>query len=236
MSDTPLTDEQVLAYLTEDGSELVHASTARELETELAVTKDRLASILWSGALDNYTGGDIQKWAAEYTAELAAMKARAEKAEAELAKRDSEYLRGTKMVVESASVWQTRAEKAEVECLGQALLLGISGSREAALLSEIEQLEIELARLYTDLERFTGHGLLDCHQICDQRDAAVAELAAEREKVRVLTNNLRDLITAVTYADPPKLFNGVLCHEARVPVEFVDSSRAALAATKDSSK
>jgi hypothetical protein len=41
--------------------------------------------------------------------------ARAEKAEAELAKRDSEYLRGTAMVAESASVWQSRAEKAEAE-------------------------------------------------------------------------------------------------------------------------
>jgi hypothetical protein len=40
---------------------------------------------------------------------------RAEKAEAELAKRDSEYLRGTAMVAESASVWQSRAEKAEAE-------------------------------------------------------------------------------------------------------------------------
>jgi len=32
----------------------------------------------------------------------------------------------------------------------------------------------ELARLRADLERFTGHGLLDCHAICDQRDAAIA--------------------------------------------------------------
>ena len=62
------------------------------------------------------------------------------------------------------------------------------------------------------------------------------ELATEYKKVRMLTDNLRDLITAVTYADPPKLFNGVLCHEARVPVEFVDSSREALAATKEENK
>ena len=36
---TPRTDEQVLAYRTEDGSELVHASTARELEIELNAAK-----------------------------------------------------------------------------------------------------------------------------------------------------------------------------------------------------
>lgn len=37
-----------------------------------------------------------------------------------------------------------------------------------------------------------------------------------------------DLVTAVCFADPPKSFNGVLCHEARVPVEFIDNLRAAL--------
>jgi hypothetical protein len=41
---------------------------------------------------------------------------------------------------------------------------------------------------------------------------------------------LKALVTAVTYADPPKLFNGVLCHEARVPVEFINEARAAIAA------
>jgi len=45
----------------------------------------------------------------------------------------------------------------------------------------------EIARLRADLERFTGHGLLDCHAICDQRDAAVAErdrLRAEVERLK----------------------------------------------------
>ena len=36
---------------------------------------------------------------------------------------------------------QARAEKAEDECLEQARLLGMSGSREASLLSKISQLE-----------------------------------------------------------------------------------------------
>jgi hypothetical protein len=52
------------------------------------------------------------------------------------------------------------------------------------LIAEIKEQMRELARLRTDLERFTGHGLLDCHAICDQRDAAVAErdrLRAENE-------------------------------------------------------
>lgn len=35
--------------------------------------------------------------------------------------------------------------------------------------------DARVVNLRADLERFTGHGLLDCHAICDQRDAAVAE-------------------------------------------------------------
>ena len=41
-----------------------------------------------------------------------------------------------------------------------------------------------VARLRADLERFTGHGLLDCHAICDQRDAAIAR--AERAEAEIL--------------------------------------------------
>ena len=41
-----------------------------------------------------------------------------------------------------------------------------------------DDLIAENVKLRADLERFTGHGLLDCHAICDQRDAAIAR--AER--------------------------------------------------------
>jgi hypothetical protein len=42
-TNTPLTDEQVLAYRSEDGSEFVFASFAEELETKLAASNKRLA-------------------------------------------------------------------------------------------------------------------------------------------------------------------------------------------------
>ena len=58
--------------------------TAAKAERDLAVT--RVASILWSGAIDKHTCGDVQKWVEDYTAELAAMTARAEKAEADTAR------------------------------------------------------------------------------------------------------------------------------------------------------
>lgn len=43
--------------------------------------------------------------------------------------------------------------------------------------TDVKRIEVESERdrLRADLERFTGSGLLDCHAICDQRDAAVAE-------------------------------------------------------------
>lgn len=47
--------------------------------------------------------------------------------------------------------------------------------------------------------------------------------------VAALVEAARALRTAVRFADPPKLFNGVLCHEARVPVEFIEELSAALA-------
>jgi hypothetical protein len=100
MSTTPRTDEQVLAYRAEDGSEMVHASFAAELEIELASAKkdlviaydglderDRLRDEVENLKTDlflalrqvNIPAGFWGRAASRY-------KARAEKAEAELAK------------------------------------------------------------------------------------------------------------------------------------------------------
>jgi len=45
----------------------------------------------------------------------------------------------------------------------------------------------ENVKLRADLERFTGHGLLDCHAICDQRDAAIAERDRLRAELKELS-------------------------------------------------
>ena len=44
-----------------------------------------------------------------------------------------------------------------------------------------------------------------------------------------LLEELKALVTAVRFADPPKDFNGVLCHEARVPIAFIEGAEAAIA-------
>ena len=56
-------------------------------------------------------------------------------------------------------------------------------ARVAELNALLKADRAELARLRADLERFTGHGMLDCHAICDQRDAAVAERDQLRAEV-----------------------------------------------------
>jgi hypothetical protein len=46
---------------------------AAQSERDLAIT--RVASILWSGAIDKRTCGDVQKWTEDYTAELTRLRA-----------------------------------------------------------------------------------------------------------------------------------------------------------------
>ena len=81
MSATPRTDEQVLAYRAEDGSEVVHASFAAELETELIAMTARAelaeaSAKLWEADALLYANNS-EYW-----------KARAEKAEADTTRLD----------------------------------------------------------------------------------------------------------------------------------------------------
>ena len=46
------------------------------LRAELEDANTRLASIIWSGALDGKTAGEVQKWVGEYQTELAAERAK----------------------------------------------------------------------------------------------------------------------------------------------------------------
>ena len=59
-------------------------------------------------------------------------------------------------------------------------------------------------------------------------EVAAWVITSQRERIKRLEYALKDLLIAVTFADPPKEFNGVLCNDALVPIGFVDSARAAL--------
>jgi hypothetical protein len=78
-SDTPRTDA---AYFANGATMYSLAGEMKLLERELAAAKaecdlnrNRLASILWSGAIDKQLCGDVQKWADDYTAELTRLRA-----------------------------------------------------------------------------------------------------------------------------------------------------------------
>lgn len=80
---------------------------AAKAERDLAIT--RVASILWSGAIDKHTCGDVQKWAADYTAELVRLRAEnqvlAIRANLRLSALDYEKL--------NVEAFKARAERAE---------------------------------------------------------------------------------------------------------------------------
>jgi hypothetical protein len=113
MSTTPRTDEQILAYRTEDGSELVHASFARQLETELAHLNDEMERL-------KKDTSDMGAWVGS-----------------KMLQPEWDSFKQSLEVIEH---WKTRAEKAEAECLEQARLLGLSGNEVAMLLERNHRL------------------------------------------------------------------------------------------------
>jgi len=136
------------------------ATIERELsaaKVECYLQRNRLASIIWSGAIDKHTCGDVQQWVADYNAELTRLRAEVERLKA-----------NTHIVAILA-----RVERAEAECLEQARLLGMSGEREADLLGKLGRLESELAAIKH------GHGELGKYEQLRLKNAELqAELAA----------------------------------------------------------
>ena len=81
-----------------------------------------------------------------------------------------------------------RAEKAETE-------LARLRAEFAVAENWVDDLIGENVRLRADLERFTGHGLLDCHAICDQRDAAITRAERAELKLEKMATALADCIS-----------------------------------------
>ena len=86
---------------------------AAQSERDLAIT--RVASILWSGAIDKHTCGDVQQWVTDYTAELAAAKSECERLQFKLVEWEAQE-RGWNKAVEADAAELARL-RAEVERL-----------------------------------------------------------------------------------------------------------------------
>jgi hypothetical protein len=96
------------------------ADRLRELETELAAAKAEIENLIWNLAGCSTIAQSGKP--TDYSHELA------------------------RPALHDVNRLAARAEKAEAECLEQARLLGMSGSREASLLSKISQLERQLEK------------------------------------------------------------------------------------------
>ena len=105
---------------------VVLANFARQLETELTAARSerdlaitRVASILWSGAIDKHTCGDVQKWVEDYTAELTRLRAEVERLKKQIKDDNRSY--GCELRDPNGTIWEqaakdhARAERAEVE-------------------------------------------------------------------------------------------------------------------------
>jgi hypothetical protein len=66
----------------------------------------------------------------------------------------------------------------------------------------VDRANARAERAEAEVERFTAHGLLDCHAICDQRDAATAE----RDQLRAENIALRAAQKACEACDEPTAF------------------------------
>lgn len=187
MSRAPLTDAQaydVGGAFHKDGA-VVAAGFARHLEEtredariELGIAQSRLASIFLSGALDDKLCGDIQKWAKDYTAEIARLRAELAASHAELAQRRQAMADIVRELGEGCcglfheeiapKVKEMRTELAaeRAECLEQARLNGMGSEREATLLGKIEVMRRALEEI-ASYDKDSKHGEGICPYGCD---------------------------------------------------------------------
>ena len=128
----------------DEGTAAIAALAAARSERDLAIT--RVASILWSGAIDKHTCGDVQKWTEDYTAELTRLRAEVE--------RLKEQLRIESAASAHALHW---AEKAEAELHALRLVCGTSDADKFTTwlnvaIARAEKAEAELITEQTRLD------------------------------------------------------------------------------------
>jgi len=110
------------------------ATLERELadaKAECDLHRNRLASILWSGAIDKQLCGDVQQWADDYIAELTRLRAEVERLTKQIKDDNRSY--GCELRDANGTIWQqatkdhARAEKAEAELITEQTRLDYLG-------------------------------------------------------------------------------------------------------------
>jgi hypothetical protein len=190
MSTTPRTDSNTIAgtVILHNGqctAQMVSSSFARQLETELTAARSerdlaitRVASILWSGAIDKRTCGDVQQWADDYTAELTRL--RDENKLLRTAQKISEDSDGA-IVMEVISL---RADRTyNHECINRlASATGTLGERSEKVvdiaLSTIDRLRAEVERLNDCCDEL--HYIIDNGGYPSGKDYAAMQARAEK--------------------------------------------------------
>lgn len=123
---TPRTDAAWAASFSPERANFSVRDECEKLETELAAAQaerdlaiTRVASILWSGAIDKHTCGDVQQWVTDYTAELARLRAEVERLTKQIKDDNRSY--GCELRDPNGTIWEqaakdyARAERAEAD-------------------------------------------------------------------------------------------------------------------------
>jgi hypothetical protein len=135
--------------------------TSARSERDLAIT--RVACILWSGAIDKHTCGDVQKWADYYTAELTRLRAEVERLTAKIGNQADRirYLEGATNHATGTPLSKAiaRAEKAEaafadphtlhahcLRTLTEGQIAHLFGERMTAIVNRAEKAEADNAK------------------------------------------------------------------------------------------
>ncbi|RYG90140.1 MAG: hypothetical protein EON59_00740 [Alphaproteobacteria bacterium] len=107
-------------------------------------------------------------------------------------------------------------------------------SGEVGHTPDLSKADEKNAALTLTLKADSGYRSTETHRISANQWTEILLVCADAERRAVMTagpdllSELRALVTAVRFADPPKLFNGVLCHEARVPTAFIEGAESAI--------
>ena len=175
--------EAIMTDVAEANEELAIAR-AEKAEAEAQLWHNRFASILWSGALNKHTGGDFQKWEAEFKAEQNALIARAEKAEM-LLKQSPHW--DTVAIIQNRDNYKEDAEKAEKQfkILNETMqhvtvLYDNAITRAEKAEAEVERLTKENNAAHAALNDSVGHFVYEAAIArAEKAEAALAEVESQ---------------------------------------------------------